>query len=210
MRGAAPLKKNRPSVVIATHNKHKFREIRRILRLPWPIKSLDEFPAYGVRETGKTLEANALLKARAAVRRTGLPSLSDDTGLEVKALNGAPGVYSARYAGYGCSYEDNNRKLLRAMKGLPLSKRGALFRCVVALALPDGKHRFFEGRCPGRITAEIRGARGFGYDPVFEVKGAGKTFAEMSLGEKNRISHRFKAFAKAGLYLRKHGARLHP
>jgi XTP/dITP diphosphohydrolase len=194
----------KPQLVIATHNLHKLKEIRKILgRLPYAVTGLDKFPAYTVRETGKTLEANALLKARAGVRRTGQACLSDDTGLEVKALKGAPGVYSARYAGYGCSFQDNNRKLLRALRNTPVSKRSAVFRTVVAYAAPDGRTRLFEGRCPGRIVTEIRGKQGFGYDPVFQAAGTGKTFAELSLKEKNAVSHRAKAFKKAAAFLRK-------
>jgi XTP/dITP diphosphohydrolase len=177
------------------------REIRRILgRLPFRVRGLDEFPAYAVRETGRTLEANALLKARAGVRRTGLLCLADDTGLEVKALRGAPGVYSARYAGPGCTFDDNNRKLLRSLKGK--RDRSAVFRCVVGVAFPDGRTRVFEGRCPGRIAAERSGNEGFGYDPVFLPRGGrGRTFADMTLAEKNRISHRARAFAKARRFL---------
>src|SRR4051794_10770900 len=110
----------KPPLVIATHNLHKLKEIRKILGpLPYTVVGLEGFPPYTVRETGKTLEENALLKARAGVRRTGRACLSDDTGLEVKALKGAPGVYSARYAGYGCTFADNNRKLLRALRNVP-------------------------------------------------------------------------------------------
>lgn len=197
------MKRPQRGIVLATHNRHKVREIRRILgRLPAPLVGLEKFPAYTVRETGKTLQANALLKARAAVRRTGLPALADDTGLEVKALRGAPGVYSARFAGPGCTFEDNNRKLLRLMKSVPLSRRAAVFSCAVALVFPSGKTKVFMGRCPGRITPETTGRQGFGYDPVFQPSGSKKTFAEMSLSAKNKISHRFRAFAKAGAYLR--------
>jgi len=193
----------KPLFILATHNAHKVKEIRKILgRVPLPLVGLDRFPAYTVRETGKTLEDNALLKARAAVRRTGHIALSDDTGLEVAALKGAPGVYSARYAGPGCTFADNNRKLLRAMKNMPFKKRGARFRCVVAVAFPDGRAKIFEGRVPGRIVREFRGAQGFGYDPVFQPKGFKKTFAEMTVAEKNRVSHRARAFSKAARYLR--------
>jgi XTP/dITP diphosphohydrolase len=193
------------AIVIATHNSHKVREIRRVLAgLPVPLVGLDMFPAYSVRETGRTLEANALLKARAAVRRTGRAALSDDTGLEVAALGGAPGVYSARYAGPGCSFEDNCRKLLRHLRGVPNARRRAVFRCVVALALPDGREKLFEGRCPGKIVQQARGRRGFGYDPVFQPRGETRTFAEMTLKEKNRVSHRARAFLKAARYLRRH------
>lgn len=196
--------RGRPTVVIATHNAHKVKEIKKILRgAPVRIIGLENFPAYTVRETGKTLEANALLKARAAVRRTGQAALSDDTGLEVAALGGAPGVYSARYAGYGCTFQDNNRKLLRALAKVRGNKRRALFRCVVALARPDGTTKLFQGRCPGFITETIQGEKGFGYDPVFLPRGAKKTFAEMSAREKNRVSHRAQAFGRALAYLKK-------
>lgn len=194
-----------PVVVIATHNLDKLREIRKILgRGPFVVKGLADFPPpYTVRETGKTLEANALLKARAAVRRTGVPALSDDSGLEVNALGGRPGVYSARFAGSGCSYDDNNRKVLRFLKDLPASRRGAAFRCVVALVFPDGRERLFQGRCPGRIVDAGRGGDGFGYDPIFRPRGKMKTFAEMTLAEKNRLSHRSQAFRKAAAHLKK-------
>jgi XTP/dITP diphosphohydrolase len=194
----------KPIVVIATHNQDKLREIRRILgRGPFRVKGLDHFPPpYTVRETGKTLEANALLKARKAVQRTGHPALSDDSGLEVSALGGRPGVYSARFAGSGCSYADNNRKILRLLKGLPRAKRRAVFRCVVAFVSPEGKERLFEGRCPGWIADELQGEKGFGYDPVFEPQGQGRTFAQLSLAQKNKISHRAIAFRRAGAYLR--------
>lgn len=188
---------------MATHNRDKWREIRRILgRGRFVVKSLDDFPPpYTVRETGKTLEANALLKARAAVRRTGCLALSDDTGLEVSALGGRPGVYSARFAGAGCSYQDNNRKLLRLLKGLSARQRRARFRCAVALVFPDGRERVFEGRISGRIVDTLRGAGGFGYDPVFLPRGETVTFGEMPLAKKNRISHRSLAFRKAAAYL---------
>jgi XTP/dITP diphosphohydrolase len=193
----------KPILVIATHNQDKLREIRRILgRGPFVVKGLDAFPpAYTVRETGKTLEANALLKARKAVQRTGHIALSDDSGLEIAALGGRPGVYSARFAGYGCSYTDNNRKVLRLMKGFERARRRAVFRCVVALVTPAGKERLFEGRCPGWIVSESHGGEGFGYDPIFEPRGKGRTFAELSLAEKNTISHRAKAFQRARAYL---------
>jgi XTP/dITP diphosphohydrolase len=203
-----------PSVVIATHNCHKLREIKKILgRLPFVLKTLEDFPPPTiVRETGKTLEANALLKARAAVRRTKQICLSDDTGLEVRALGGAPGVISARFAGPRCSFDDNNRKLLRLLAGVPLSQRTAVFRCVVAVVFPDGREKLFEGRCPGRIPLTARGSHGFGYDPLFEprevsprgpsARGSKHTFAEMPVEKKNRLSHRAKAFRKAGLFLK--------
>jgi XTP/dITP diphosphohydrolase len=190
-------------VVVATHNRDKVREIRRVLRgMPLTVKGLDVFPPYNVRETGRTLEANALLKARAAVKRTGCASLADDTGLEVRALRGAPGVYSARFAGPGCSYADNNRKLLRVME-TKRDRRG-VFRCVVAAVFPDGKAFVFEGKCPGAIRREPAGANGFGYDPVFQPAGKKKTFAQMTVAEKNRVSHRGKSFLKAKQFIRRY------
>ncbi|HRY28566.1 MAG TPA: RdgB/HAM1 family non-canonical purine NTP pyrophosphatase [Elusimicrobiota bacterium] len=188
-------------VVIATQNRHKVREIRKILGRPsFAVRGLDDFGlAYKVRETGKTLAANALLKARAAAGRTGRLCLADDTGLEVDALHGAPGVYSARFAGPACSYEDNNRKLLRVLDGE--KRRTARFRCVVAVVLPDGRERLFEGVCAGRILRERRGSQGFGFDPLFQPAGHKKSFAEMSLRQKNRISHRSRAFLKARKFL---------
>ncbi len=190
-------------MVLATHNRDKVREIRKILSgLPVPLKGLEDFPpAPEPRETGKTLEANALIKARAAARRTGCLSLADDTGLEVAALRGAPGVISARFAGPGCTYADNNRKLLRLMARVPSSRRRAVFRCVVAAVFPDGEERIFEGRCPGRIVAAPRGSGGFGYDPVFRPAGQRRTFAEMTLAGKNRVSHRSKAFRRSRNFL---------
>jgi XTP/dITP diphosphohydrolase len=135
---------------------------------------------------------------------TGCLCLSDDTGLEVDALDGAPGVYSARFAGSACSFDDNNRKLLRKMKDVPAAKRTAVFRCVVALASPDGVERTFEGRVVGRIAEERRGTAGFGYDPVFVPRGSGgRAFAEMTLAEKNAFSHRARAFLKAAAFLRR-------
>ena len=192
------------SIVIATHNKDKLREIRRILgKGPFAVKGLDDFPPpYTVRETGKTLEENALLKARKAVRKTGQAALSDDSGLEVSALGGRPGVYSARFAGYGCSYADNNRKILRLMKGVPRRERRATFRCVVAFVSPDGRERLFEGRCPGWIVETAAGEKGFGYDPIFQPRGQGRTFAQLSLAQKNKLSHRAAAFRRAAAYLR--------
>lgn len=192
-------------MVVATHNSHKLKEIRRILSpSPRRILGLEGFPAYEVRETGKTLEANALLKARAAVRRTGLPALSDDSGLEVWALAGQPGVFSARYAGPRCSFDDNNRKLLKELGPRKGPARRGVFRCVVALVTPEGLEKLFEGRVAGRITEMPRGSQGFGYDPVFQPLGHRRTFAEMTLKEKNSLSHRARAFRRAADFLRRH------
>ncbi len=196
--------RRKSAIVIGTHNLHKLKEIKKILGpLPFDIQGLDQYPpAYTVRETGKTLEANALIKARAARKHTGRVCLSDDTGLEVKFLNGAPGVYSARFAGPKCSYQDNNRKLLQKLSRVPQSQRQAVFRCVVAVAFPGGEEQVFEGKCPGVIVDESKGSKGFGYDPLFKPLGQQKTFAQMPLYIKNKISHRYKAFRKAAQFLK--------
>ncbi|UCB51632.1 MAG: XTP/dITP diphosphatase [Candidatus Zixiibacteriota bacterium] len=186
-------------IVLATNNKHKIKEIKDILSgLAVKIVTLDDFPgAPRVEETGKTLEENAILKAEAVYRFTGLPSLADDSGLEVDALHGAPGVMSSRFAGEHCSFEDNNRKLLQMMSDVPWEKRGAKFVCVVALMRDSGQPAMVRGEVKGRITLEERGEKGFGYDPVFYLPQLNKTFAQLSFKEKNRISHRARAFGKA-------------
>lgn len=177
-------------LVVASANPHKIAEVRKIWRelgvggeivrgLTW-----DE-----VEETGETLEENALLKARAVVAVTGIAALADDTGLEVAALGGAPGVRSARYAGDNVTYRDNTERLLKEMEGRP--DRSARFRTVAALARPGGRWVVAEGVLDGSITRTPRGEAGFGYDPVFEVEG--RTLAEMTSAEKNRISHRSRA-----------------
>jgi XTP/dITP diphosphohydrolase len=190
--------------VLATRNADKVVEIRGILNLGnGELKSLLDFPdCREIEETGSTLEANALLKAAEGFRMTGMPCLADDTGLEVDALNGAPGVFSSRFAGEAASYADNVRKLLAVMKDVPDGKRSARFRCVVALKSAT-REEWVEGRCEGVILFESRGSGGFGYDPVFYVPEFGKTLAEMPLTEKNAISHRGKAFRKMAEVLRK-------
>jgi XTP/dITP diphosphohydrolase len=179
-------------LVIATFNPHKLAEIRAILpALPAELKALSAFPgALPAEEDGATLEANAAKKALAAARFTGLPSLADDTGLEVDALGGAPGVRSARYAGERASYHENNAKLLAALAGLAPAARRARFACVTALALPSGEVRTSRGTLEGRITVFRRGLNGFGYDPLFEVGAGLRTLAEYSEAEKNAVSHR--------------------
>jgi XTP/dITP diphosphohydrolase len=188
----------RPVLVLATGNRHKAREIRRILgKVPYRVRLMSDYPGVrGAREDGRTLRANAAKKAGACARATGELSLSDDTGLEVDALDGRPGVYSARFAGPGSSYEDNNRKLLRCLRHVHGKKRSASFRCVAALAEPRGRVIYTEGRLRGKITEAPKGRSGFGYDPVFEALSFGKTFAELGLKVKNRISHRAQAFRK--------------
>jgi XTP/dITP diphosphohydrolase len=191
-------------LVLATRNADKVAEIREILDLRnGELKSLLDFPDLrDIEETGRTLEANALIKAREGFRMTGTPCLADDTGLEVDALGGAPGVYSSRYAGEAATYADNVRKILSVMKDVPEGKRSARFRCVVALKA-EGREEWVEGACEGVILPEPRGAGGFGYDPVFFVPETGKTLAEMSLDEKNAISHRGMAFRGMAEVLRK-------
>jgi XTP/dITP diphosphohydrolase len=186
-------------LVLATNNIHKIREIKDLLTgLQVEIMTKDAFPGFpDVEEIGSTLESNARLKAEEIFEFTRVPSLADDSGLEVDALGGAPGVMSARYAGEGCNFEDNNRKLLKALVGIPAEKRSARFRCVIALCVASGDTRIVEGTVEGRITTEIRGVEGFGYDPVFEIPHLGLTFAEMPAEQKNSMSHRGRALWKA-------------
>ena len=147
-------------------------------------------------EDGDTCEANAVKKARAIAEFTGLPAVADDTGLEVDALGGRPGVYAARYAGEDATYEDNCRKLLRELMGVPREQRTARFLTVAAIALPSDGIRVAQGTLEGMIAEEASGTLGFGYDPVFLIPKLGKTLAQLSADQKNTISHRAKAFAK--------------
>jgi XTP/dITP diphosphohydrolase len=167
------------------------------------ILALDDFSNVPeVEEDGKSFTENALKKARYYSSYFGKLTLADDSGLEVDILKGLPGIYSARYAGEGGSHEENNRKLLRAMEGIPISKRGARFRCVIALVSPDGREAVTEGSCKGRIGFKEVGRKGFGYDPLFILPQFGKTMAQLSTEEKNRISHRGKALRKLRKILR--------
>lgn len=186
-------------LVIATFNPHKVDEISSILPgLPFGLKALAEFPGSApAEEDGATLEANARKKALAAARFTGHPALADDTGLEVDALGGAPGVFSARYSGADATPAANNARLLAELAGVPPAARTARFACVVALAYPDGRTAVSRGTLEGRIAQAPRGGNGFGYDPLFELTGSGLTLAEVSEGEKNGLSHR--ALALRGL-----------
>lgn len=194
---------SRIPLVLATRNPGKVREMRHALRgLPYTCISAEEIPgAPEVKETAATLRGNALKKAKALARWAGLAALADDTGLEVTALGGRPGVHSARYAGAACRPADNIRKLLRQLRGVPASRRAARFRCVIALARPTGRVQYVEGVCEGRIAERPSGAGGFGYDPVFIPKGSAKTFAQLSVAVKNRISHRGKALRRMRLVL---------
>jgi XTP/dITP diphosphohydrolase len=185
-------------LVLATRNRHKGAELAALLAdLPLRIRTMDEFPDVpDVVEDGETCEANAIKKARAVSEATGLLAVADDTGLEVDALGGRPGAFAARYAGPQATYEDNWKKLLREMAGLSRDRRTAHFVTVAAVASPSETVEVTTGRLDGLITEEPAGARGFGYDPVFYVPEFGKTLAELSGEEKNRISHRAKAFAQ--------------
>jgi len=182
-------------LVIATQNRDKARELSALLAtLPVTCRGLWEWPdAPDVEETGQTLEANAMLKAESAARHTGLWAVADDTGLEVDALAGAPGVYSARFAGPGATYAGNRAKLLELLAGVSSRDRTARFRTAVALARPGEKTLVVEGAVEGLITEDERGELGFGYDAVFLHPGLGATFAEVTAEEKNAVSHRGRA-----------------
>lgn len=182
-------------LIFATNNPHKLNEIRHILEGRVEIVGLDEIGCQeDIPETADTLQGNALLKAEFVHKRYGLPCFADDTGLEVEALGGAPGVHSARYAGEPTNADANVRKLLEALSGVP-HPRKACFRTVIALIDDRGKH-FFEGKIEGTIASERRGSGGFGYDPVFIPEGHTLSFAEMGEETKNQISHRALAVAQ--------------
>lgn len=186
-------------LVFATNNRHKIEEIKAVLPPHYTVVTLQEAGIdVDLPEPHDTLEANAVEKAQTAYRLTGLDCFSEDTGLEVEALNGEPGVHSARYAGEEKSFEKNIKKLLQKLQGE--ANRKARFRAVICL-IKDGKPYLFEGVCPGTITESPRGTEGFGYDPVFVPEGTEKTFAEMSLDEKTGYSHRRKAADKLVAFL---------
>ncbi len=186
------------TLVVATNNRHKLEEIRSILTLPgWTLLALDQFAGVPeLREDGATYADNARSKAETVARFSGKTALGDDSGLEIDALDGAPGLYSARYAGVGVTFAENRNKVLAGLSGVPWERRLATFRCVLALVEPDGSCAFADGAIRGVITLEERGAEGFGYDPIFFVPEFGRTLAEMSPAEKNRISHRARALAQ--------------
>ena len=186
-------------LVFATNNKHKIREIGDLLDQDFSILGLAEVKiTEEIPEDAETLEENAIFKARFVHERTGMNVFADDTGLEVEALGGAPGVYSARYAGEGKSSDDNIVKLLEKMGGI--ENRRARFRTVIAL-IYEGNEYLFEGTVEGNILRERRGTGGFGYDPVFMAEGSSMTFAEIPLQEKNKISHRARAMRKLLAFL---------
>ncbi len=201
-------------LVLATANPDKAAEIADILAAAGSVELLPRPPEVGdVEETGETLLDNARLKARALAGVTGLPAVADDTGLEVDALGGEPGVYSARYAGEGATYADNVAKLLASLAALVDvdGDRRARFRTVALVAWPDGTETWAEGSVEGTITPEVRGSAGFGYDPVFVPdEGDGRTFAEMRPEEKHGLSHRGRAFRALALLLSPAGAPQQP
>jgi XTP/dITP diphosphohydrolase len=190
-------------LVFATNNKHKVREISDILEKDFRITGLSDLNiTEEIPEEAETLEENALFKARYVHEKTGMNVFADDTGLEVTALGGAPGVYSARYAGESKSFDDNIDKLLQEMHGI--TDRSARFRTVIALIL-DKQEYLFEGIVEGEIITERKGNGGFGYDPVFRATGSDKTFAEIPLQEKNSISHRARAMRQLISFLKGSG-----
>ena len=189
-------------IVFASNNAHKLEEVRSKLPKEFTVLSLkDVLGDVDIPETGTTLDENASIKSRYVFERTGKNCFSDDTGLEIAALKGEPGVYSARYAGEGCSFQDNMDKVLEKMKSA--EDRSACFRTVISLIL-NGEEYFFEGRVDGEILTEEHGDEGFGYDPIFRPNGFTESFAEMTLGQKNEISHRGKAVQKLVDFLSAH------
>ncbi|HTY25758.1 MAG TPA: XTP/dITP diphosphatase [Desulfomonilaceae bacterium] len=190
-------------ILVATRNPGKLNEIRALLkRTPIEFVSLASFPELPeVVEDGEMFEENASKKARIMAKATGIVTLADDSGLCIDALNGRPGVLSARYAGEGASDAEKCARILSEMKDVPDSLRTARFVCVLALATPGGEERLFRSACEGRITREPRGAAGFGYDPIFYYPESGCTFAEMDPESKNRVSHRGRALSQLRNYL---------
>jgi len=186
-------------LVIASRNEKKKRELLQIIGdLDLEVATLNDFPeAPEVEEDGLTFHENAVKKAREIAQFTGCMSLADDSGLEVDALGGLPGVHSARFAGEPSDDERNNQKLLKMLEGVPAQERTARFRCVIAIAFPDGRVETTEGTCEGRVGFAPKGSAGFGYDPLFIPDGFDMTFAELSPEVKNSISHRGKALQKA-------------
>lgn len=189
-------------MVLASANKDKLKELKKLINRGEIVAIGEIIPGWDVEETGLTLEANALLKARAAAEATKTTAIADDTGLFVWALGNAPGVYTARYAGENCSYRNNTEKLLNALKGEMNGNRRASFQTVIALVTPQGEEFVFKGSVEGRITEDHSGMEGFGYDPVFFSTELKKTFAECTIEEKNRVSHRARAMHKLNEFLR--------
>lgn len=182
--------------VLASANPHKLHELKLLMGDSSITSVGDIIPGWDIEETGVTLQDNALLKARAAARATGRPAIADDTGLFVKALGEAPGVYTARYAGENCTYRDNTEKLLNSLRGERGDSRIAVFRTVIALVTPEGEEHTFTGEVGGCITEEHLGEGGFGYDPVFYSSELRKTFSQCTPDEKHTVSHRGRAMKK--------------
>lgn len=183
-------------LVLASRNKHKLQEFRSLFKREFGLEvgGLDDYGDIPeVVEDGETFEANAIKKASAVANALHLPVVADDSGLAVEALDGAPGIYSARYAGEHGNDAANNRKLLKEMDSVPADKRAAKFICVLALFLPEQEPIVVRGECPGRIAFSPRGTGGFGYDPLFELEGRRETMAELAPEEKDRVSHRARA-----------------
>jgi len=191
------------TIVLATRNRGKARELRALLAgLPVQVRPLDDFPSIQtVPESGETFEANAIAKAVTVLRLTGCTALADDSGIEIDALGGAPGVHSATFLGPAATDADRNTWVLERLRGVPEEARTARYRAVVAIATPDGTVRTFEGTCAGRIAEAPRGQDGFGYDPIFVVAADRLTMAELPPEVKNRISHRARALEAARPYL---------
>lgn len=192
-------------LLIATNNKHKVNEIKKILNNDnFKLFTLSDLNIdIDVDEDKDTLEGNALKKAKEIYEIAKIPTIADDTGLFVNSLDGNPGVFSSRYAGEKATYDDNCNKLLESMKNIPDGKRNAYFKTVVCFYESENTYHFFDGICDGQITTQKYGDKGFGYDPLFIPDGFEKTYAEMTDDEKNLISHRGKAFKKAGEFLLK-------
>lgn len=190
-------------IVLATGNQGKIKELKAILSdLDVDVLSLQDFPEIEeIIEDGLTFKDNAVKKAKAVTEAVGLIAVADDSGLEVDCLAGAPGIYSARFAGEGKSDLENNLKLLSLLKDVPDEKRTARFRCVIAVSTPCGELHTAEGACEGIIGRELKGTKGFGYDPLFFLPEYNQTFAELDPGVKNKISHRGRALAKAKIIL---------
>lgn len=186
-------------IVLASRNRKKIKELRTLLSkegFDIDILSLDDIGYYGdIEENGSSFEENAVIKASVPAS-LGYIGIADDSGLCVDALDGAPGIYSARFAGEPCNDSENNRKLLAMLGNLPAEKRGACFVCTIAAVAPNGSKITVRGECRGRILTELHGKAGFGYDPLFFYDSLGKTFAELSQEEKNRVSHRAVAIKK--------------
>lgn len=199
---------NNMKIVAATGNKHKIEEIESITK-KFGMNVITKAEAgvgdLEIEETGTTFEENSLIKAEAIMKATGMPAIADDSGLEADALNGAPGVYSARFSGEGATDESNNAKLLKLMENIPDDERSARFVSVVTLCFPDGTVVAARGECPGTLRRSPRGDGGFGYDPLFVPVGYDKTYAEISAEEKNIISHRAKALGILRMKLKETG-----